>query len=63
MRDHVTVYQSKRGTAMADSHYERIREELDLLLNDPDTPMQPDRVWVLTEALACESAEPERLAA
>jgi hypothetical protein len=48
---------------MADSHYERIREELDLLLNDPDTPMQPDRVWVLTEALACASAEPERLAA
>jgi hypothetical protein len=32
---------------MKASDYERKLEELDQLLNDPDVPMEPDRVWSL----------------
>jgi hypothetical protein len=32
--------------------YERTQEEIDRLLNDPETPMRPDRVWALLEDLA-----------
>ena len=32
--------------------------EIDRLLNDPSTPMHPDRVWALLEALA--NARPEK---
>lgn len=32
---------------MTDQEYARKLEELDRLLNDPDVPMQPDRVWSL----------------
>lgn len=30
---------------MTDVEYNRKLEELDQLLNDPDVPMQPDRIW------------------
>ena len=29
------------------TNYEAKLDELDRLLNDPDVPMQPDRVWSL----------------
>lgn len=32
---------------MTDQEYERKLDELDHLLNDPDAPMEPDRVWSL----------------
>ena len=32
---------------MTEQEYERKLDELDHLLNDPDAPMQPDRVWSL----------------
>lgn len=32
---------------MTDLDYNRKLDELDRLLNDPDVPMQPDRVWSL----------------
>lgn len=32
---------------MTDRDYERKLDELDHLLNDPDVPMQPARVWSL----------------
>ena len=32
---------------MADPDYERKLAELDKLLNDPDSPMEPSRVWSL----------------
>lgn len=32
---------------MTDTEYARKLDELDRLLNDPDVPMQPDRVWSL----------------
>jgi hypothetical protein len=32
---------------MTDQEYARKLDELDRLLNDPDVPMQPDRVWSL----------------
>jgi hypothetical protein len=30
---------------MTDAEYSRKLDELDQLLNDPDVPMQPDRIW------------------
>jgi predicted ATPase len=45
---------------MTKSDCERTEEEIDKLLNDPETPMHPDRIWALAEALAqgnCESAD------
>ena len=32
---------------MTDPEYARKLDELDRLLNDPDVPMQPARVWTL----------------
>jgi hypothetical protein len=32
---------------MTGAEYSRKLDELDRLLNDPDAPMQPDRVWHL----------------
>ena len=32
---------------MTEREYDRKLDELDRLLNDPDVPMQPDRIWSL----------------
>jgi hypothetical protein len=32
---------------MTDAEYAQKVDELDRLLNDPDVPMQPDRIWTL----------------
>jgi hypothetical protein len=32
---------------MTDTDYTEKLDELDRLLNDPDAPMQPERVWTL----------------
>ena len=32
---------------MSTTEYSRKLDELDRLLNDPDVPMQPDRIWSL----------------
>ena len=32
---------------MSKAEYHRKLDELDRLLNDPDVPMQPDRIWAL----------------
>jgi hypothetical protein len=32
---------------MSMTEYSRKLDELDRLLNDPDVPMQPDRIWSL----------------
>ena len=32
---------------MTEADYARKLDELDRLLNDPDVPLQPDRVWSL----------------
>jgi hypothetical protein len=32
---------------MTDVEYSRKLDELERLLNDPDVPMQPDRIWAL----------------
>jgi hypothetical protein len=45
---------------MTRSDCERTEDEIDKLLNDPETPMSPDRIWALAEALAegnCEGAD------
>ena len=37
---------------MTDMDYERKLDELDRLLNDPDVPMEPSRVWSLLAELS-----------
>ena len=37
---------------MSDAEYTRKIDELDRLLNDPDVPMQPDRIWSLLADVA-----------
>lgn len=32
---------------MSSAEYDHKLDELDRLLNDPDVPMQPDRIWSL----------------
>lgn len=49
---------------MTDMDYNRKQDELDRLLNDPDTPMHPDRIWALLDDLAAAAAMmPDRFAA
>ena len=48
---------------MTDSEYERKQEEMDRLLNDPETPMHPERIWALAEALAGARCETDAVAA
>lgn len=37
---------------MSTAEYSRKLDELDRLLNDPDVPMQPDRIWSLLADVA-----------
>jgi len=37
---------------MTDAEYSRKLDELDRLLNDPDVPMEPARVWSLLAEIA-----------
>jgi hypothetical protein len=37
---------------MTETEYARMLDELDRLLNDPDVPMQPSRVWSLLAELS-----------
>jgi hypothetical protein len=37
---------------MTEADYQRKLDELDRLLNDPDEPLQPDRVWSLLAEIA-----------
>jgi hypothetical protein len=45
---------------MTESDYQRTQEEIDRLLNDPETPMRPDRVWALLEDLARATPETDQ---
>ncbi len=46
-----------------DDEYEHKLEELDRLLNDPDVPMEPDRVWSLLAEISIHDLPPEHAAA
>jgi hypothetical protein len=37
---------------MTDAEYARKLDELDRLLNDPDVPMEPEKVWSLLAEIA-----------
>ncbi len=39
-------------TDMTDAEYARKLDELDRLLNDPDVPMEPAKVWSLLAEIA-----------
>jgi hypothetical protein len=39
-------------TGMTDAEYSLKLDELDRLLNDPDVPMEPGRVWSLLAEIA-----------
>lgn len=38
---------------MTNAEYSRKLDELDRLLNDPDVPMQPGRIWSLLAEITC----------
>jgi hypothetical protein len=38
---------------MSTAEYSRKLNELDRLLNDPDVPIQPDRIWSLLADVSC----------
>ncbi len=42
----------RQGTAMTETDYTSKLDELDRLLNDPDVPMEPSRVWSLLAELS-----------
>ncbi len=44
--------------AMSNDDYTRKLDELDRLLNDPDVPMQPERVWSLLAEISEIDATP-----
>ena len=41
---------------MSTAEYRRKLDELDRLLNDPDVPMQPDRIWSLLADVSARAA-------
>lgn len=47
---------------MTDGDYDQKVEELDRLLNDPDVPMEPGRVWSLLAELAHHDLQEPRAA-
>jgi hypothetical protein len=50
---HGTKSDTKRETAtMTEAEYGRKLDELDRLINDPEVPIQPDRVWSLLAEIA-----------
>jgi hypothetical protein len=52
---------------MTNAEYSRMLDELDRLLNDPDAPMQPNRIWALLAEIShadtapAAQAQPPRL--
>ena len=44
---------------MSATEYSRKLDELDRLLNDPDVPMQPDRIWSLLADVSRPDDHPE----
>jgi len=45
---------------MTETEYNRKLDELDRLINDPDVPMQPYRVWDLLAEVSDRAASTER---
>ena len=48
---------------MDDTDYDRKLDELDRMLNDPDSKMEPEKVWVLLAELSSHDAPPPPAAA
>ena len=48
---------------MTDQEYARKLDELDHLLNDPDVPMEPERVWSLLAEISRRDLSREGLVA
>jgi hypothetical protein len=48
---------------MTETDYEEKLDELDRLLNDPDVPMEPGRVWSLLAEISVHDLAPADLAA
>jgi hypothetical protein len=44
---------------MSTAEYSLKLDEIDRLLNDPDVPMQPDRVWSLLAEVARSAQNPD----
>lgn len=52
-----------RDASMTEEQYARKLDELDRLLNDPDVPMQPARIWSLLAELSERDLHPDEFAA
>ena len=50
-----------RDVSMTEEQYARKLDELDRLLNDPDVPMQPARIWALLAELSEQDLRPDRM--
>ena len=48
---------------MTETEFNRKQEELDRLLNDPETELCPDRIWSLLEDMSRDAPARGRLAA
>ncbi len=51
----IAIWQCGRldeALAMTQADYERKVDEVDRLLNDPDVPMEPARIWLLLAEIA-----------
>ncbi|HET6610309.1 MAG TPA: peptide chain release factor 1 [Rhodopila sp.] len=48
---------------MSAAEYDRKLDELDRLLNDPNVPMQPDRIWSLLADVSRVETQPAMLRA
>jgi hypothetical protein len=47
----------QREDIMTQTDCERAQVEIDQLLNDPETPISPQRIWALAEAIAAAGCE------
>jgi hypothetical protein len=60
------IWSTGLESELTDAEYARMLDELDRLLNDPDVPMEPTKVWSLLAEIAqqdrgrAQDAEPER---
>jgi hypothetical protein len=52
--------QAEDAAVMSESDYTRKLEELDRLLNDPEVPLEPAKVWSLLAELSLRDLDAQR---
>jgi hypothetical protein len=54
------IWPKKLESELTDAEYARILDELDRLLNDPDVPIEPTKVWSLLAVIAHQDRDSAR---